>query len=163
MPFHVSHDPAELDAKRLKRLKAVTRVLDDAVEVPFLGFRVGLDPLLGLFPGAGDVVGATISGWMVVTAARMGATPATLVRMLANLGLDMLSGAVPLLGDIFDIAFKANRRNLRIVEEQVLDPKGTRVRSRALVVGAFAAVIGVILALLAVIAWAGTVVWGWVV
>jgi hypothetical protein len=82
--------------------------------------------------------------------------------MLANLGLDLLSGAVPLVGDAFDIAFKANRRNLRIVERQVLDPDGTRRRSRALVVGASASVVGVILALLAVIAWAGRVVWAWV-
>ena len=99
----------EQDAERLKRLKAVAHLLDDAVEVPVLGFRVGLDPLLGLLPGAGDVVSATFSGWMVVTAARMGATPATLLRMLGNLGLDLLSGAVPLVGDVFDIAFKANR------------------------------------------------------
>ncbi|MFC1661264.1 DUF4112 domain-containing protein [Gemmatimonadota bacterium] len=155
-------ESVELDARRLKRLQAVARVLDDAVEVPLLGFRVGLDPLLGLLPGAGDVVGATFSGWMVVVAARMGATPATLARMLVNLGLDLLSGAVPLLGDIFDIAFKANRRNLRIVEEQVLDPEGARRRSRALVVGTFGAVVGVILALLALIAWAVTVAWGWV-
>jgi len=153
----------ELDTKRLKRLKAVAHLLDDAVEVPVLGFRVGLDPLLGLLPGAGDVVSATFSGWMVVTAARMGATPATLVRMLANLGLDLLSGAVPLLGDVFDIAFKANRRNLRIVEEQVLDPDGVRRRSRTVVVAAFVGVVAVIVGLLAVIAWAGTVVWGFVV
>ena len=142
-------ESVELDAKRLKRLQAVARVLDDVVEVPLLGFRVGLDPLLGLLPGAGDVVGATFSGWMVVVAARMGATPATLARMLVNLGLDLLSGAVPLLGDIFDIAFKANRRNLRIVEEQVLDPDGARRRSQALVVGTFGAVGGAILARLA--------------
>ncbi len=163
MSLHVVDDSVEVDAKHLKRMKAVTRVLDDAVEVPILGFRVGLDPLLGLLPGAGDVVSATFSGWMVVTAARMGATPTTLLRMLANLGLDLLSGAIPFLGDIFDIAFKANRRNLRIVEEQVLDPDGTRVRSKALVLGTLAAVVGVILTLLAVIAWVGTVVWGWVV
>ena len=157
------NESAEVDAKRLKRLKAVTGVLDDAVEVPLLRFRVGLDPLLGLLPGVGDVVGAAFSGWMVITAARMGATPSTLARMLANLGLDLLSGALPLLGDAFDIAFKANRRNLRIVEKQVLDPDGTRRRSRALVVGAAASVVGVILALLAVIAWAGRLVWAWVV
>ena len=163
MPPDDAPDPVELDAKRLKRMQAVARVLDDAVEVPLLGFRVGLDPLLGLLPGVGDAVGATFSGWIVVTAARMGATPATLLRMLGNLGLDLLSGAIPFLGDIFDMAFKANRRNLRIMEEQVLDPDGTRVRSKALVLGTFAAVVGVILVLLAVIAWVGTVVWGWVV
>jgi hypothetical protein len=150
-------------AERVKRLQAVARVLDDAVEVPLLGFRVGLDPLLGLIPGAGDAVSATFSGWMVVTAARLGATPATLARMIVNLGLDLLLGALPLLGDIFDIAFKANRRNLRIVEKQVLDPHGTRRQSQALVVGAFVAVVGVILALLSLIAWVGSVLFGSVV
>jgi hypothetical protein len=131
----------------------VARITDDAFKIPVLGIRVGLDPLLGLLPGAGDVVGATFSGWMVITAARMGASPATLLLMLMNLGLDALVGAVPFLGDLFDIVFKANRRNLKIVQKQVVDPTGMDRRSRlvltATLVGTVLAVVGV----LAGVAW----------
>ena len=150
----------DADARRLHRLKTNARVMDDAVEVPILGFRVGLDPLLGLLPGAGDVVGATFSGWMVITAARMGAAPATLARMLLNLALDVILGAVPLLGDLFDLTFKANRRNLRIVQDQVVDPDGTRIRSRAVVWGAVLGVVGVIGGLVALLGWAAAGAWG---
>jgi hypothetical protein len=147
----------------VKRLEAVARIMDDAVEIPILGFRVGIDPLLGLLPGAGDVIGATFSGWMVVTAARMGATPATLLRMLLNLGLDAVAGAVPLLGDVFDIAFKANRRNLKIVQEQVIDPESVHRRSRAVVVatvaGTVAAVVLTIGGMVALFWWLAGAVW----
>jgi hypothetical protein len=97
---------------------------------------------------------------MVITAARMGAAPATLTRMLLNLALDVVLGAVPLLGDLFDLIFKANRRNLRIVQDQVVDPDGTRIRSRAVVWGAVVGVVGVIGSLVALLGWAAAGAWG---
>ena len=133
--------------------------MDEAFKIPILGIRVGLDPILGLLPGAGDVVGATLSGWMVITAARMGASPATLLRMLLNLGLDALAGAVPILGDVFDVVFKANRRNLKIVQEQVLDPEGVHRRSRLVltvtVAGTGLAVLGTLVGMGWLMVWVG--------
>lgn len=134
--------------------------MDDALEVPVLGFRVGLDPLLGLLPGVGDLVGATFSGWMVITAARMGAGPATITRMLLNLGLDALFGAVPLLGDFFDIVFKANRRNFRLVQDQVADPGRVARQSRLVVAGAVVGVVGFLAALVVLLWWIAGSVWG---
>lgn len=134
--------------------------MDDAFRVPILGIRIGLDPLLGLLPGLGDVVGATFSGWMVITAARMGAAPSTIARMLLNLGLDALFGAVPLLGDVFDIAFKANRRNLLIVQDQVVDSERVTRQSRVVVAGAVLGVVGFLVALLGFLGWLASGVWG---
>lgn len=151
---------SESNAARLQRLNAVARLMDDAVEVPVLGFRIGLDPLLGLLPGIGDVVGATFSGWMVITAARMGAGPPTIIRMLLNLGLDALLGAVPLLGDLFDVAFKANRRNLRIVQEGMEDPERISRQSRAVVAGAVLGVLGLLAALVGLLGWLTAGLWG---
>ena len=153
----------ESDDRRLERLETVARVMDDAIEIPLLRFRVGIDPILGLLPGAGDVAGAIFSGWMVVTAARMGASPATILRMLLNLGLDALAGAVPFLGDLFDVFFKANRRNLKIVQDHVVDPEGVHRRSRrvliATVVGTVAAVILTLGGMVALFWWVASTVW----
>ena len=153
---------SEDDDRRLKRLQGVARLMDDAFRIPILGIRIGLDPLLGFLPGAGDVLGATLSGWTVITAARMGASPAVILRMLLNLGLDALLGAVPVIGDLFDWTFKANRRNLRIVEKHLDDPEANRRRSTLLVTGAVVGVLTLLAGLILLVGWgAGAVVGLW--
>jgi hypothetical protein len=148
-------DPA---SGRLARVRQVARFMDDAVRIPGLGVRVGADALIGLIPGVGDVAGAVVGGWMVVSAARLGASRPVLIRMLANLGVDALLGAVPLLGDLFDVGFKANRRNLRLLEAHVADPRDTDRRSRRLVTFALGGVIALIAALLVLVGWVLAVV-----
>lgn len=100
----------------LARARALTRLLDSAARIPGTGIRFGLDPVLGLIPGLGDVAGAVLSGYMVLLAGRAGASRTTIVRMLANVAIDAVGGTVPLLGDAFDVAFKANTRNLALLE-----------------------------------------------
>jgi hypothetical protein len=140
-------------AERIAGIRRLTRLMDEAVKIPGLGIRVGIDPLLGLIPGIGDVAGAAVGGWIIVSAARLGASRAVLVRMLANLGLDALVGAVPFLGDLFDFAFKAHRRNLRLLEAHIADPLETRRRSRRLIGFAVGGVTVLILSLVALVGW----------
>ncbi len=129
-------DPARpLPAADLHRARVVARVLDDLVPIPGTSWRVGLDPVLGLVPGVGDWVGWAASLHLLGTAVRIGADSATLVRMAANVLLDAIAGAVPLLGDAFDLAWKANHRNLRLLERIATDPHGVRRASRMVVVG----------------------------
>jgi hypothetical protein len=118
----------------------VVRVLDDAVRIPGTRFRVGLDPVLGLLPGAGDVLGGLLTGGVVVEAARLGVPGPTLVRMLGNLALDALAGLIPGVGDLVDAGWKANRRNLELLEDHLADPEAAR-RQSALVVGGVAAAV----------------------
>lgn len=101
--------------RRRARLVALARLMDHSVRIPGLGLRIGLDPILGLVPGIGDAAGALISLYIVIEGVRLGASPRQVVMMLANIGIDLAAGAVPILGDIFDIAFKANTRNLAIL------------------------------------------------
>jgi len=119
-------------------------VLDDLVRIPGTRRRIGLDPLFGLVPGLGDWVPLLISLDLIVAAARFGAGPALLLRMLAHLVVDALLGMIPLLGDLFDFGWKANRRNLALLERLISDPEGTRRESRwvvgGVVAGAFAVV-----------------------
>ena len=128
--------PARLDDAR--RVRSLARLLDTAVRIPGTGIRFGLDSLIGLVPGLGDLTGAALSGYIVLAAARLGVPPAVLTRMLLNLGLDTLVGTVPLLGDLFDLGFRANIRNADLLERHLAEPVAVRTSSRlaiALAVG----------------------------
>ena len=105
----------------LDRVRSLTRLLDTAAQIPGTRVRFGLDSILGLVPGLGDVAGAALSGYMVLLASRMGAPQSVIARMLANVAIDTVGGAVPVLGDLFDVAWKSNSRNLALLERVVGD------------------------------------------
>ena len=111
---------ADKDAQKLRRrLAHIARFMDDSIRVPIIGKRIGWDAVLGLIPGAGDVAGALISGYIVVVAWRLGVPAGAVAKMLANIGIETLVGAVPVLGDFFDMAFKANVRNVALLEKHL--------------------------------------------
>lgn len=103
--------------KRLQRVQTIARIMDTAVVVPGTNVRFGADAVLGLIPGAGDLIGAAISLAIVNEARRLGVPNALIARMIINIGFDAVLGAVPLLGDAFDVYFKANRRNAQLLLE----------------------------------------------
>jgi hypothetical protein len=111
---------------RVERLRRLARWWDAALKIPGTPFAVGLDPLLGLVPGVGDALGAGVSLWIVLQAARLGASASTLLHMLANIAIDALIGAVPVAGDVFDFAWKANLKNVELLERHAADPAGAR-------------------------------------
>lgn len=115
------------DEAALRQVERLGRLLDTAFRVPGTRWRFGLDGLLGLVPGVGDGLSAALSLYPVYLAWRLGAPPALLIRMMANVGVDAAIGAVPLLGDIFDFAFKANRRNTRILRTHLEERRGRTV------------------------------------
>ena len=100
---------------RLQRLRFLANLLDSCIMLPG-GYRIGIDPILGLIPVVGDLLGAGLSLYVVREAAKLGIPKWIVVRMLANVGIETLIGFVPVLGDLFDAAFKANIRNLRLLE-----------------------------------------------
>lgn len=103
----------------LQRMKAVAEFMDTAYRIPGTNFRFGWDAILGLIPGVGDLATGIVSASIVGYAVRLGVRKRTLARMLANMGVDMTVGAVPLLGDIFDARFKANLRNVALLEREI--------------------------------------------
>ncbi|MFC4551336.1 MULTISPECIES: DUF4112 domain-containing protein [Halorussus] len=102
----------------MERVRAVADLLDEAVEVPVVNYKIGLDPILGLLPVGGDAVSAAISLYIVAEGARMGASQDTVLRMLANVVFDAVGGSIPILGSIVDAVFKANQRNVKLLEEE---------------------------------------------
>ena len=103
----------------LAEIESLVRLLDSRFRVPGTGIRFGLDGLLGLIPGIGDAATGAASLYIVHRARALGVPNHVLARMLANVAIDMAAGSVPLLGDIFDVAFKANLRNLDLLRRHL--------------------------------------------
>ena len=102
-------------AERIARMDALARLLDTAFVVPGTRIRFGMDGLIGLVPGIGDAVTTALSLFIVYEAHQLGAPRHMLVRMLGNVALDGVLGSVPVAGDVFDVMWKANRRNMRLL------------------------------------------------
>lgn len=111
-------------AERLARIDALARLMDTAFVVPGTSIRFGLDALIGLVPGVGDVITTVISLYIVSEARALGAPPWLIGRMIANVAVDGLVGAVPLVGDAFDVAFRANRRNMALLLDHLDRERG---------------------------------------
>jgi hypothetical protein len=108
----------------LRRAQRVATLLDDAVTIPGINVKVGLDPLVGLLPVSGDVAAAVCSLYIVAEAVRSGVSRGVVARMLLNIALDFAVGSVPVVGDVFDVFWKANRRNVDLFE-RALDAAGS--------------------------------------
>jgi hypothetical protein len=97
----------------------VSRLLDSQWRVPGTGIRFGVDPLVGLVPGLGDVATGLVSAYIVLMAKRLGLPYHVLARMAGNILVDVVFGSIPLLGSVFDVFYKANRRNFRLLQKHV--------------------------------------------
>lgn len=103
------------------RISRLSRLMDTAIPLPG-GYRIGWDGIIGLIPGVGDIAGMLVSLYIVAGARRTGASGATLIRMLLNVAIEVLIGSLPIVGDLFDLAFKANTRNMQILNRQLDEP-----------------------------------------
>jgi hypothetical protein len=122
-------------ADPLARARTLARLLDSAVRVPGTNIRFGADAVIGLLPGLGDIGGAALAGYLVILAQRLGVPRAVVLRMLANVAVDTIAGSVPVIGDLFDVAYKSNLKNVALLERALERPTATSRTSRLMVVG----------------------------
>lgn len=115
-------NPSRVIDAELKRLERLARLMDSGIRLPVIGYRIGWDGLIGLIPGAGDVITAGVSLFILIRAKRLGVGRSTLMRMAGNIAVDLVAGAIPVVGDLFDFAFKANIRNLRLLRRALGRP-----------------------------------------
>src|ERR1700704_960897 len=134
-----------------QRLVWLAWLLDSSIPIPGTRFTVGIDALIGLFPFIGDLIGVLLSSYILSEASRLGAPKSVLMRMSFNIGLEGIVGIVPFAGDLFDAAFKANQRNVKILNDWFDRPEKTERASRAFGLALVAAVV-VFLALLGYVA-----------
>lgn len=109
----------------LNRIRRLSRLMDTAIRIPGIGIRIGLDPIIGLIPGAGDLVSTGFSAYIIYLATRFRLPAKVVRRMLFNIGLEAVVGTVPLVGDLFDALYKSNVRNLALLEQhlQAVEPE----------------------------------------
>ena len=135
------------------RARHLARLLDDLIRVPGTNIGIGLDPIIGLIPGVGDMIGGLMSSYILMVAAQEGVPASVLTRMLGNIALDSLVGVVPLLGDLFDFGMKSNRRNVDLLERYLATPSKTKAASRGIVVLVILAAILLIVGLIVAGVW----------
>jgi Domain of unknown function (DUF4112) len=109
--------PSREDA--IARVTLVAKLLDSAFVIPGLNRRIGLDAVLGLVPGIGDALSAVLASYIIWEARQLGLPRWKIARMIGNVAFDTALGAIPLAGDVFDVFFKSNERNLRIIHEHL--------------------------------------------
>ncbi len=112
----------EIFDPRIADVELLARWLDYAFELPG-GFRFGLSGFIGLIPGIGDIIDALISLYIIYRAIQLGIPRLAIARMLVNIGIEAVAGSVPVIGDLFDIAFKANLRNYHLLNSHLLKPR----------------------------------------
>jgi hypothetical protein len=132
---------------RTRRVRVLAKLLDNSIGIPGTRWKIGFDPIVGLIPGIGDLLGAVLSGYIILEAARAEVPPFTLARMLVNVGVDTLVGAVPAVGDLFDAAWKSNTRNVALLENHL--SRGVSGERKRGVIGAMILAVLVLILILA--------------
>ncbi|MDY6780342.1 MAG: DUF4112 domain-containing protein [Halobacteria archaeon] len=123
------------ERRGVRRARSLSRLLDSAFRVPGTGRTVGFDPIIGLLPVAGDAVSLVLSSYVIFEGIRAGLPLATLARMVFNVLLETVVGSVPVVGDLFDAFWKANERNVELLEERAETPEGDKDKVYLLGVG----------------------------
>lgn len=126
-------------------IRQIRKWMDEAVTVPGTKLKVGLDPIIGLIPGIGDLTGAAIGAYVLRAAEKLGVPTIVMVRMLFNLVIDALIGLIPLIGDYLDAVYKANSKNVALVEQAILNREATARSSWWRLVGVFAAFLAIVI------------------
>ena len=128
-------------------MRVLAKLLDNSISIPGTSWKIGFDPIVGLIPGIGDLIGAVLSGYIVLEAVRLEVPAFTLARMLANVGIDTVLGAVPAVGDLFDAAWKSNMMNVALLERHLV-ATGNAPPKRHNVLGLMAIAVIVLLVIL---------------
>ncbi|MGQ0455637.1 MAG: DUF4112 domain-containing protein [Hyphomicrobium sp.] len=122
----------------LARLDALANMMDSAVAIPGTNVVVGFDALLGLLPVIGDAISSAIGGYIILEARRLGASKIVIARMAANTTIDTVVGAIPIVGDVFDVAYRLNRKNVALLKRHI-EKRGLGARNGRTIEGTFAA------------------------
>lgn len=144
----------------LKQVDDLAWLLDNSIYIPLINYRIGLDAVIGLIPGLGDVAGLILSSFIVVQALRLRAPRTVLLRMILNMVMEALIGLIPIFGDLFDATFKANARNVRLLRQAMAQPGHIPPLDRA-DKGVIATVLGLLVGVIVVIGSVGAAIaWG---
>lgn len=120
---------------KVNNLRRLSQLLDNAIPIAGTGYRIGIDPILGLLPGGGDTMAGALGAYIIVEAARMGIPRQVVGQMVGNLVFDSVIGTIPVLGDLFDVGWKANVRNIALLEKHVDITSQNKKSDRLFIIG----------------------------
>ena len=111
----------ELNEEKLLRLKLLSERLDNSIKIPGTNQKIGIDAIIGIIPILGDFIGAIFSTYILYSGIKMGVSSKIVKKMAANIAIEFVIGSIPIIGDIFDALWKANKRNVELIEEATLE------------------------------------------
>jgi hypothetical protein len=147
----MNEETNEMNEERLLRLRRLSERLDETFTIPGTNYKIGIDPLIGAIPIIGDLIGAILSTYIIYSGIKMGASPKVVRKMVTNIVIEFIIGSAPLIGDVFDFFWKANKKNVELIEEiKHLDEETNKLNY--LIIAALAiALTGLVLAIIAII------------
>ena len=139
----------EVKEEQLLRLRTLGERLDESINIPGTNYKIGLDPIIGAIPIIGDLIGGILSTYILYSGMKMGASPKIIAQMATNIAIEFIVGSLPILGDIFDIIWKANIKNIELIEESIdIDGDENNVLNYLIIATLIITLIGTILIIL---------------
>ena len=141
----------EIKEEKLIRLKRLSERLDDTFTIPGTKYKIGIEALIGAVPIVGDLIGGILTSYIMYSGIKMGASPRIIAQMATNIAIDFAIGSIPIVGDLFDFVWKANKKNVELIEETTLLNEETNKINYLIVAMLIVGLITIILAMLAII------------
>ena len=146
----MSEERNEIIEERIIRLKRLSERLDETFTVPGTDYKIGIESIIGAIPLVGDLIGGILSTYIMYSGIKMGASPRIIFQMAANIAIDFAIGSIPIVGDLFDFVWKANKKNVELIEETTLLNEETNKINYLIVATLIVGLVAIILAILAI-------------
>jgi len=146
----MNDEQKELNEEKLLRLKRLSHNLDEAFTIPGTERKIGIDPIIGLIPGGGDLIGGALSIYIMHAGIRMGMPRSVIIRMFGNIALEFIIGCIPIIGDLFDAMWKSNQRNVKLIEDSIISEEKNTIFGYFLIGVLIKTLVTILLAIIAV-------------
>tara|TARA_Y100000996_G_scaffold373766_1_gene323486 strand:- start:119 stop:556 length:438 start_codon:yes stop_codon:yes gene_type:complete len=138
----------EIKEEKLIRLKRLSERLDDTFTIPGTKYKIGIEALIGAVPIIGDLIGGILASYIMYSGMKMGAPPRIIARMAVNIAIDFAIGSIPIIGDLFDLVWKANKKNVELIEDTTLDDKEEQKLNYLIITALILVLLGILLLIL---------------
>ena len=138
----------EIKEEKLIRLKRLSERLDDTFTIPGTKYKIGIEALIGAVPIIGDLIGGILASYIMYSGVKMGAPPRIIARMAVNIAIDFAIGSIPIIGDLFDLVWKANKKNVELIEDATLDDKEEQKLNYLIITALILVLLGILLLIL---------------